>query len=235
MWLPPTTHRFSEPPLPPNFHRPGHLSGQDASNGAVRLAAGLACLLAIFIWSYIDPADRLTWWLEALPVIIAIGILAATRRVFPLTGLTYTLIWIHCVILLVGAHYTYAEVPAFNWLRDTFELSRNHYDRVGHFAQGFVPAIIARELLLRRTPLQRGGWLFAIIVLSCLGISAAYELLEWAAAAATGEAADAFLATQGDVWDTQKDMALALTGAIAAQLALGRVHDSQLDRLVAKT
>lgn len=196
-----------------------------------RLLLALAALSAIGVWSYIDPKDRLTWWLEALPAIIAVLILFGTRRAFPLTGLAYVLIWIHCVILLVGAHYTYAEVPAFNWLRDTFDLSRNHYDRVGHFAQGFVPAIVARELLIRLTPLRPGGWLFAIVTLSCLGISAAYELIEWAAAAATGEAADAFLATQGDVWDTQKDMALALIGAASAQLALGRLHDSQIGPL----
>ena len=196
-----------------------------------RLLLALASLCAVCVWSYIDPKDRLTWWLEALPAIIAVVILLATRRPFPLTGLAYALIWIHCVILLVGAHYTYAEVPAFNWLRDTFDLSRNHYDRVGHFAQGFVPAIVARELLIRLTPLRPGGWLFAIVTLSCLGISAAYELIEWAAAAATGEAADAFLATQGDVWDTQKDMALALIGAALAQLTLGRLHDRQIEPL----
>ena len=189
----------------------------------------MAGLLGIGVWSYIDPADRLTWWLEALPAMIAIAVLVATWRRFPFTPLAYALIWIHGVILLIGAHYTYAEVPAFNWLRDGLDLSRNHYDRVGHFAQGFVPAIVVRELLVRLTPLRPDGWLFAIVALSCLGISAAYELVEWAAAAATGEAADAFLATQGDVWDTQKDMALALAGALAAQLMLGRVHDRQID------
>ena len=202
-----------------------------SKTNSTRLLLALAALCAVCAWSYVDPKDRLTWWLEALPAIIAVVILLATRRTFPLTGLAYSLIWIHCVILLVGAHYTYAEVPAFNWLRDTFDLSRNHYDRVGHFAQGFVPAIVARELLIRLTPLRPGGWLFAIVTLSCLGISAAYELLEWAAAAATGEAADAFLATQGDVWDTQKDMALALIGAALAQITLGRLHDGQIGPL----
>jgi putative membrane protein len=141
------------------------------------------------------------------------------------------LIWGHGLILLVGAHYTYAEVPLFNWLRDAWDLSRNHYDRVGHFAQGFVPAIVARELLIRTSPLTAGRWLFAVVTLSCLGISAAYELVEWAAAASTGEAATAFLATQGDIWDTQKDMALALVGAIAAQITLGRIHDRQIAAL----
>ena len=135
------------------------------------------------------------------------------------------------MILLVGAHYTYAEVPAFNWLRDTFDLARNHYDRVGHFAQGFVPAVIARELLLRTSPLKEGRWLFTVVTLGCLGISAAYELIEWAAAELSGEAADAFLATQGDVWDTQKDMGLALVGAMLAQLLLGPLHSRQIAAL----
>jgi putative membrane protein len=192
------------------------------------LALALVSLLAVIAWSYVGAHDRLTWWLEALPVLIALVLLAATRGKFPLTPLAYGLIWAHGLILLVGAHYTYAEVPLFNWLRDAWDLSRNHYDRVGHFAQGFVPAIVARELLIRTSPLTAGRWLFAIVTLSCLGISAAYELVEWAAAASTGEAATAFLATQGDIWDTQKDMALALVGAIAAQVTLGRIHDRQI-------
>ena len=195
--------------------------------------AALLVLLGIVLWSAIDPADRLTWWLEAIPALAAIVILVATRSKFPLTPLAYVLIWIHCVILLVGAHYTYAQVPAFNWLRDTFDLARNHYDRVGHFAQGFVPAIIARELLLHTSPLKEGRWLFVIVTLGCLGISAAYELIEWAAAELSGEAADAFLATQGDVWDTQKDMGLALVGAMLAQLLLGRLHSRQVAGLTA--
>lgn len=194
----------------------------------------LVSLLGVTLWSAINPADRLTWWMEALPVLIAVPLLAATYSRFPLTGLAYALIWVHCLILLVGAHYTYAEVPLFNWLRDAFDMARNHYDRVGHFAQGFVPAIIARELLLRTSPLRPGRWLFTIVVLSCLGISAAYELIEWAAAALTGEAADAFLGTQGDQWDTQKDMALALIGAVSAQLLLSRLHDRQIAALRAE-
>ncbi len=197
------------------------------------LIAGLLTLLGVIAWSYINPADALTWWLEAIPALGAIVLLVLTRKRFPLTPLAYFLIWIHCVILLVGAHYTYAEVPLFNWLRDALDLARNHYDRLGHFAQGFVPAIVARELLIRTSPLAPGRWLFAIVTLGCLGISAAYELIEWAAAELSGEAAAAFLATQGDIWDTQKDMALALIGAIAAQLLLARFHDRQIARLQA--
>jgi putative membrane protein len=195
------------------------------------LAAATLALVAVIVWSYVDAHDRLTWWLEATPALVALALLLATRTRFPLTPLAYGLVWVHCLILLVGAHYTYAEVPLFNWLRDTFDLARNNYDRVGHFAQGFVPAIVARELLIRTSPLVAGRWLFAVVTLSCLGISAAYELIEWAAAAATGESATAFLATQGDIWDTQKDMALALVGALTAQVALGRLHDRQIATL----
>lgn len=192
------------------------------------LLAALAVLLGVIVWSAINPLDRLTWWLEALPVLIVLPLLAVTYSRFPLTPLSYALIWVHCLILLIGAHYTYAEVPPFNWLRDFFDLGRNHYDRIGHFAQGFVPAIVARELLLRTSPLRPGRWLFVIVALSSLGISAAYELIEWAAAAVSGEAAEAFLGTQGDNWDTQKDMALALIGAVSAQLSLARIHDRQI-------
>ncbi len=186
-----------------------------------------AFLLALAV-SYLNPQDRFTWWLEALPAIVAAALLAQTYRRFRFSDLAYMLIFIHALILLVGAHYTYAQVPAFNWLRDALDLSRNHYDRVGHFAQGFVPAIVARELLLRTSPMRRGKWLFAVIVLSCTGISAIYELIEWGTSAATGEAAEAFLGSQGDVWDTQKDMALALIGAIAALLLLARRHDKSM-------
>jgi putative membrane protein len=188
----------------------------------------LATLLLIFFWSAIEPADRFTWVLEVLPAVLGVLALLTTFRRFPLTGLLYLLIWLHAVILLVGGHYTYAEVPLFNWLRDTFDLQRNYYDRVGHFAQGFVPALIAREILLRTSPLQPGKWLFFIVTCICLAISAGYEFIEWWVAVGTGTAAEAFLGTQGDVWDTQWDMFLAFCGAIIAQLVLGRCHDQQL-------
>ena len=185
-------------------------------------------LIPLIIWSGVNPYDRFTWWLEAVPVLIALPILWFTYKRFLLTDLTYFLLFLHATILLVGAHYTYAMVPLGDWLKDGLDLSRNHYDRLGHLAQGFVPAILARELLIRTSPLRPGKWLFAIVVLSCLGISAIYELIEWAAAAGTGEAADAFLGSQGDVWDTQKDMAMALIGAILAQITLSHTHDKQL-------
>jgi putative membrane protein len=194
-------------------------------------AALLAVVLIVLLWSAIRPRDRFTWLLEVFPVIVAVPLLLATYHRFRLTDLAYVLVAAHAVILMVGGHYTYAEVPLFNWLRDALDLSRNHYDRVGHFAQGFVPAIVAREVLLRTSPLTRGKWLFVLVVSVCLAISAAYELIEWSAAALTGTAADAFLGTQGDAWDTQKDMALALFGSAFAQAVLSRVHDRQLARL----
>jgi putative membrane protein len=190
----------------------------------------LAVVGAVFAWSGIRPRDRFTWVLEVLPVILAVPALLATWRRFPLTTLVYVLIAVHAVILMIGGHYTYAEVPAFNWLRDRFGLSRNYYDRVGHFAQGFVPSMLAREVLLRTSPLRRGKWLFVIVVCVCLAISASYELFEWAVARLTGTAADQFLGTQGDVWDTQEDMATALVGAVVALVTLSRVHDRQMGR-----
>lgn len=196
--------------------------------GSAQRPVWLAVYWAVLIWSAIAPKDRFTWFLEVLPALIALPVLAFTRRRFPLTPLTWWLILAHCIVLMVGGHYTYAEVPLFNWLRDEFQLARNHYDKIGHFMQGFVPAMIARELLLKTSPLKTGKWLFAIICLSCLGISALYEMLEWSVAVGTGEAAEAFLGTQGDVWDTQKDMAFALLGAVTALAALGRLHDRML-------
>jgi len=188
-------------------------------------------LAAVFMWSGTHPRDVATWWLEVMPVIIGVPILVATYRRFPLTSLAYVLIWLHAIILMVGGHYTYAEMPLFNWIRDAFALSRNHYDRVGHFAQGFVPAILAREVLLRTSPLRPGKWLFFLVCCVALAISAFYELVEWWAALLTSpETGTAFLGTQGDVWDTQWDMALALVGAICSQLFLGRLHDAQLTR-----
>ena len=186
----------------------------------------------VVLWSIWQPHDMFTWWLEAAPALLAFALLAATYQRFPLTPLVYILIFSHALILLVGAHYTYAEVPVFNWLQDQFNLSRNYYDRVGHFAQGFVPAMVMRELILRTSTLQRGKWLFTIIIFAALGISGLYEIFEWIVADFSGAAAVDFLGTQGDVWDTQKDMALAITGAMAALLVLGKIHDRQLEKLL---
>jgi putative membrane protein len=188
-------------------------------------------VLAVLAWSAVAPFDRTTWYMEAAPVFIALPLLLATHRRFPLTPLLASLIALHAAVLLIGAHYTYAEVPLFSWLRDAYGLGRNHYDRVGHFMQGFVPAIVIRELLLRTSPLRTGKWLFAIVVFSCLGFSALYELSEWLAAVVMGSAADAFLGTQGDVWDTQWDMFLAGVGAVVSLLALSRLHDRQLKKI----
>ncbi len=187
--------------------------------------------LALLAWSGVRPHDRFTWLLEVAPLLIGVPVLVATYRGFPLTPLAYRLLLVHAVILMVGGHYTYAEVPVGFWFRDALGLARNHYDRLGHFAQGFVPAILAREILLRRSPLRRGRWLFFLVTCVCLAISAVYELVEWGTAVATGEAATAFLGTQGDPWDTQWDMFLALIGAVTAQAALAPAHDRELDLL----
>ena len=192
------------------------------------LAVLLALLAAAFAWSAWQPHDRFTWWLEVLPVVIALPLLIFTYPRFAFSRLAYGLMLLHAVILLIGGHYTYAEMPLFNWLRDSFDLARNYYDRLGHVAQGFIPAIVARELLLRRSPLHAGKWLFFLVTSVCLAISALYEMIEWWVALASGSEAVAFLATQGDVWDTQWDMLLALLGAIAAQLLLKRWHDRSL-------
>ncbi len=182
----------------------------------------------VFIWSGIKPHDYFTWVLEVFPAVIGLTVIAATRRTFPLTPLTYWLILVHAIILMIGGHYTYAEVPLFNWIRDIFSLGRNDYDKVGHLAQGFIPAIVSREVLIRTSPLKSGKWLSFIVVCVCLAISALYELIEWWVAIASGTAADAFLGTQGYVWDTQSDMAFALVGAVVALIALSRMHDRQL-------
>jgi putative membrane protein len=193
----------------------------------------LALALAALAVSAVHPHDRLTWVLEVFPFAIAVPILVATWKSFPLTPLLYRLILIHAVILFIGGHYTYAEVPFGNWLRGLFGLARNPYDRIGHFAQGFVPALLTREILLRRTPLVRGGWLFFLVASVCLAVSACYEFIEWWSAVLLGQGADAFLGSQGDPWDTQWDMFTALIGALAAQLLLARLHDRQLERLTA--
>jgi len=188
----------------------------------------LVVFLTVSVWSVINPRDLFTWFLEVLPALIGLVVIIATYKRFRLTTLLYVLICIHATILLIGGHYTYAEMPLFNWLRDTFSLGRNYYDRLGHLAQGFIPAMIAREVLLRLTPLRRGKMLFFIIVCICLAISAFYEFIEWWVAVASGSAADAFLGTQGDVWDTQWDMFFAFCGAILALLTLSKYHDKQL-------
>jgi putative membrane protein len=188
-------------------------------------------LAAMLVWSGWRPADRFTWLLEVLPIFLATAVLLAIYRHFYFSRLVCWLMWLHAIVLLVGGHYTYAEVPLFNWIRDAFGLARNNYDRVGHFMQGFVPAMISREVLLRRRVLSRGGWLFIIVVSICLAISASYELVEWAAAVFTGTRADAFLGTQGDVWDTQWDMTMALAGAIMALAVLGKLHDRSMKNL----
>ncbi len=188
------------------------------------------CVVALVV-SGIGPHDRLTWLLEVAPVLIGIPILVWTRRRFSLTPLLYRLLLLHALILIVGGHYTYARVPVGFWVQELLDLSRNHYDRLGHLAQGFVPAILAREIMHRQLPAVTGAWLFGLVVAVCLGFSAFYELLEWWSALLGGDAAESFLGTQGDVWDTQWDMFLALCGALAAQLSLARVHDRQLARL----
>lgn len=190
----------------------------------------LVAFAAVFIWSAIRPHDYFTWFLETFPAVLALIVLAATWRRWPLTPLVYILIFVHAVILCVGGHYTYAEVPLFNWIRDITEGARNNYDKVGHFAQGFVPAMVAREILLRRTPLREEGWVFFLVTCVCLAVSAVYELFEWAVAILTGSSAEAFLGTQGFQWDTQTDMFMALIGAIGAQVLLSRLHDRQLGR-----
>jgi len=190
----------------------------------------LLVFAAVLVWSAINPADYFTWFLEVLPAIIGLLVLLATRRSFPLTGLAYVLILVHCIILMVGGHYTYAEVPLFDWIRDAFALTRNNYDKVGHFAQGFIPAIIAREILMRKQIVVVRSWLNFLVVCFCLAFSAFYELIEWFVAVVSGSSAEAFLGTQGYAWDTQSDMAFALAGAVAALLLLGRLHDRQMLR-----
>ncbi|HEY7739807.1 MAG TPA: DUF2238 domain-containing protein [Steroidobacteraceae bacterium] len=181
--------------------------------------------------SGVEPHDRLTWYLEIFPVAIALPVLYLTARRFPLTPLLYWLIGFHCLVLILGSHYTYARVPLGFWVQDLLDFSRNHYDRFGHIMQGFVPAIAVREILKRSSPVKGGGWLGFLTVMTCLAVSAMYEFLEWWVAIASGTAAEAFLATQGDVWDTQWDMFLALCGATVAVLALSRTHDRALARM----
>ena len=188
----------------------------------------LATYFTALLWSVVQPHDYFTWILEAAPALIGLGILAATHHRFPLTPILYTLILIHCLILFLGAHYSYAEVNTFKFVRDFFGWQRNNYDKLGHFAQGFVPAILAREILMRNSVVNGRRWLNLIVISICLAFSALYELFEWGVAVATGSSADSFLGTQGYIWDTQSDMAMALMGAVAALVILSKAHDRQL-------
>jgi putative membrane protein len=188
------------------------------------LIAGIIALVV----SSIGASDRFTWLLEVAPAIIGMVVLTATYRRFQFTSLVYVLIFIHSLILMAGGHYTYAEVPLGFWMQETFHFSRNHYDRIGHFAQGFVPAMIAREIFIRRKVINGPKWRSVLTVALCLAISALYELIEWRTSVMSGSAADAFLGTQGDPWDTQHDMFFALIGSISALALLGRLHDRQL-------
>jgi putative membrane protein len=191
----------------------------------------LIAAIVLLVLSRVGAVEPGTWLLEIAPILIIAPILVLTARRFPLTPLVYRLLFVHALILMLGGHYTYAKVPLGFWVQDWLGLARNHYDRLGHFAQGFVPAMLAREVLLRRSPLVRGKWLAFLVVCVCLALSATYELIEWLAAVLGGSAADAFLGTQGDVWDTQWDMFMAGVGAVSALLLLSRIHDRQLARL----
>ena len=188
----------------------------------------LLSLLAILVWSGIRPHDRFTWVLEVFPVLIGVPILVWVYPRFRMTPLVYGLLWLHAIILMVGGHYTYAQVPLGFWMEDAFGFARNHYDRIGHFAQGFIPAMLAREILIRKSPLAGSRWLPFLVGCVCLAFSAFYELIEFWTALASGGAATDFLGTQGDVWDTQWDMQLALIGAVTALLTLSRTHDRAL-------
>ena len=202
------------------------------TRGLAAYSAAMVALLALSAW---HPYDLATWAMEVIPAFVVLLILWMSHARFPLTPLLYALVFLHAIVLMLGGHYTYARVPLGDWMREWFALSRNPYDGIGHFMQGFVPAIAARELLLRHTGLERGGWLFVVVTAVCLAISAIYELIEWGAAVAIGQGADEFLGTQGDPWDTQKDMLFAWIGAMAAQLLLARWHDRQLAALARAT
>jgi len=191
----------------------------------------LLSLVAILVWSGIRPHDRFTWVLEVFPVLIGVPILVWVYSRFRMTRLVYGLLWLHAIILMVGGHYTYAQVPLGFWMEHAFGFARNHYDRIGHFAQGFIPAMLAREILIRKSPLAGSRWLPFLVGCVCLAFSAFYELIEFWTALASGGAATDFLGTQGDVWDTQWDMQLALIGAITALVTLSRVQDRELDAM----
>lgn len=207
---------------------------QDHRLNSLRISL-LTIVLAALAVSAIAPFDPTVWWAEVMPVLIAVPLLIATAKRFPLTSLTYCLIAFFTLILILGGAYTYARVPLGFWLQDAFGFARNPYDRIGHFFQGVTPAILGRELLLRTSPLRPGKWLFSLLVLACLGISASYELVEWSSAVFWGDGSVAFLGTQGDPWDAQWDMFMALLGATSALLLLSRLHDRQLKRMQANS
>jgi putative membrane protein len=205
-------------------------NGQGEEQGPLLVPVTLlVVVLTVLAWSAYHPRDRFTWFMEVVPVLIGLPIVLASWRRFPLTPLLTALLALHASILMVGGKYTYAEVPLGFWMEGWFGLVRNNYDRIGHFAQGFVPAILAREILSRTSPLKGSRWLPFLVFCICLAFSAFYELIEWRTAVATGTRADAFLGTQGDPWDTQWDMAMAAIGAVVALVGLSRVHDGQLD------
>ena len=185
---------------------------------------------AVFIWSFLNPKDLFTWFLEVLPAIIALIVLVITYKNFRLTPLVYSLILIHCIILMVGGHYTYSEVPLFDFIKDILQQERNNYDKLGHLAQGFIPAMIAREIIIRKSIITIESWRNFFIICFCLAFSAFYELIEWWVAILSNEASNDFLGTQGYIWDTQSDMAWALFGAILALVFLRRYHDKQLKK-----
>jgi len=191
----------------------------------------IAVFCLTLLWSAIKPHDYFTWLLEVFPAMVGFIVLWKTRTSFPLTSLVYTLILIHCIILMVGGHYTYAEVPVFDWLKEPLNLERNNYDKLGHFAQGFIPAMITRELFIRKNVINSISWRNFLTVCFCLAFSAFYELIEWWVAALSGEDAESFLGTQGYIWDTQSDMGLALLGSIIALIILSKTHDKQIKAL----
>jgi len=198
------------------------------SSKILKIVAALT--IAVFIWSGIKPHDYFTWFLEVVPAIIAFAILGLTYKKFRFSNFIYILICFHAMILMIGGHYTYAEVPLFNWLRDTFDLGRNYYDRFGHLTQGFVPALIANEIIIRKNLINGKAWRIFFIIFTILGFSACYEFFEWGMAISTGDSATAFLGTQGDVWDTQWDMFMCLIGSIIALATLSRFHGKQLGK-----
>lgn len=195
-------------------------------------ASLLALVILVFIWSVIGPKEYFTWMLEVFPGVIGLTILLLTLKQFRFTNLVYTLIGIHCCILFVGGHYTYAEVPLFDWVRDTFHQSRNNYDKIGHLAQGLVPAMIIREIFVRGKVISKRGWLNFIIISICMAISVTYEFIEWLVSILSGESGDSFLGTQGYIWDTQSDMLFATIGAILALILFSKLHDKQLKSVV---